>query len=233
MWVQGVPQGWPFTLRGGCGAEARKLPQWFLPLAQGAVKGVYLKGLSLSFFSLVFLFPWCFSCCEIPWSFGVFSAYFPGFLRVRKVRKILGVFEVFLGIFEKTKEKKDRVLPQADFSTGKWIAQCGSTGTWIAQCSGHSPPPQSQSRAEQGSVVATPICKCRRHKAGHLQVRVAVGRRSTCVLKEAPLNKGPLGFPQLAVAGIFFSKNEMRKLDMFHVVSNVSLVAETGCGRRA
>ena len=25
-------------------------------------------------------------------------------------RKILGVFEVFLGIFEKTKEKKDRVL---------------------------------------------------------------------------------------------------------------------------
>ena len=27
-------------------------------------------------------------------------------------------------------------------------------------------------------------------------MRVAVGRRSTCVLKEAPLNKGPLGFPQ-------------------------------------
>ena len=25
------------------------------------------------------------------------------------MRKILGVFEVFLGIFEKTKEKKDRV----------------------------------------------------------------------------------------------------------------------------
>ena len=40
---------------------------------------------------------------------GCVSAYFPGFLRVRKVRKILGVFEVFLGIFEKTKEKKDRV----------------------------------------------------------------------------------------------------------------------------
>ena len=55
---------------------------------------------------------------------------------------------------------------------------------------------ESQSRAEQGSVVANPICKCRRHKAGHLQVRVAVGRRSACVLKEAPLNKGPLGFPQ-------------------------------------
>ena len=39
----------------------------------------------------------------------MFSAYFPGFLRVRKARKILGVFEVFLGIFKKTKEKKDRV----------------------------------------------------------------------------------------------------------------------------
>ena len=55
---------------------------------------------------------------------------------------------------------------------------------------------ESQFRAEQGSVVANPICKCRRHKAGHLQVRVAVGRRSTCALKEAPLNKGLLGFPQ-------------------------------------
>ena len=39
---------------------------------------------------------------------GVFCL-FPGFLRVREVTKILGVFEVFLGIFEKTKEKKDRV----------------------------------------------------------------------------------------------------------------------------
>ena len=28
-------------------------------------------------------------------------------------RKILGVFEVFLGIFEKTKEKKDRVHNKA------------------------------------------------------------------------------------------------------------------------
>ena len=64
---------------------------------------------SLSFFSLVFLFPWRFSCWEFPWSFWVFSAYFPGFLRVDQVRKILGVFEVFLGLFAKTKEKKDRV----------------------------------------------------------------------------------------------------------------------------
>ena len=64
----------------------------------------------LSFFSLMFLFPWCFSCRGFPWSFGVFSAYFPRFLGVRQVRKILDVFEVFLGIFEKTKEKKDRAV---------------------------------------------------------------------------------------------------------------------------
>ena len=50
--------------------------------------------LTLSFFSLVFVFPWCFSCCGNPWSFEVFSAYFPGFLRVRKVRKSL-VFSRF------------------------------------------------------------------------------------------------------------------------------------------
>ena len=64
---------------------------------------------TLSFLSLVFLFPWSFSRCEIPWSFGVFSAYFPGFLRVRQAREILGLFEVFLGVFEKTKERKDSV----------------------------------------------------------------------------------------------------------------------------
>ena len=34
---------------------------------------------SLCFFSLVFLFPWCFSCCEIPWSFWVFLLIFQGF----------------------------------------------------------------------------------------------------------------------------------------------------------
>ena len=55
---------------------------------------------------------------------------------------------------------------------------------------------ECQSRANQGSVVANPICKCRCHKAGHLQVRMAVGRRSTCVLKEAPSKiKALQGFP--------------------------------------
>ena len=57
------------------------------------------------FFALVFSFPWCFSCCEIPRSFRVCSAYFPGFLRVRKVRKILGVFDISL-IFAKRPKKR-------------------------------------------------------------------------------------------------------------------------------
>ena len=59
-------------------------------------------------------FPWCF--CFL----GLFLAakflgllecsllLFQGFLRVRQAREILGVFEVFLGILQKTKEKKDR-----------------------------------------------------------------------------------------------------------------------------
>ena len=74
----------------------------------GPVKGVVLSKRSLSFFSLVFLFPWCFCSWEFPWSFWVFSACFTGFLRIRTVRKILGIFEFFLGVFEKNKEKKDR-----------------------------------------------------------------------------------------------------------------------------
>ena len=61
----------------------------------------------LSFFSLMFLVPWCFSRIRLV-VFWVFSAYFPRFLGVRQVRKILGVFEVCLGFFEMTKEKKDR-----------------------------------------------------------------------------------------------------------------------------
>ena len=70
------------------------------PLRKGPYPVLFFLGVCVS---LVF------SCCGNPWSFWVFSAYFPGFLRVRQLRKILGVFEVFLGIFEKTKEKKERV----------------------------------------------------------------------------------------------------------------------------
>ena len=55
--------------------------------------------------------PWCFCFLGVFLavkflSFGVFSTYFPGFFRVRKVREILGAFEVFLGIFQK-RPKKD------------------------------------------------------------------------------------------------------------------------------
>ena len=32
---------------------------------------------AMSFFSLVFLFPWCFSCFGFVWSFWMFSGYFP------------------------------------------------------------------------------------------------------------------------------------------------------------
>ena len=46
---------------------------------------------------------------EISFVFWGVFCLFSRFLRVRKVRKFLGVFEVFVGIFEKTKEKKDRV----------------------------------------------------------------------------------------------------------------------------
>ena len=69
---------------------------------------------TLSFFSLVFLFPWCFSCSELPWSFGVFSANFPGFLRVREVREIIGVLS-FPWYFRKDQGKEgqgsDIVIP--------------------------------------------------------------------------------------------------------------------------
>ena len=37
------------------------------------------------------------------------SAYLPGFLGFTE--KILGVFEIFLGIFEKNKDKNDREAP--------------------------------------------------------------------------------------------------------------------------
>ena len=45
---------------------------------------------------------------EILGLFGRFLLFVSGFLRVRKVSRILGVFEGFLGIFEETKTKKDR-----------------------------------------------------------------------------------------------------------------------------
>ena len=52
--------------------------------------------------------------------FECFRHIFQCFLRVRKVRRILGVFEVFLGIFKKTKEKKDTV--RVKIITGSLVA---------------------------------------------------------------------------------------------------------------
>ena len=65
--------------------------------------------------SLVFLSGFCFS----------------GFLRVREVRIILGVFEVFLGIFEKTKEKKEGNQLKEDVSAGR---PCGHPAKKICKC---------------------------------------------------------------------------------------------------
>ena len=94
---------------------------------------------------------------------------------------------------------------------------------------------ESQSRANQGSVVANPICKCRRHKAGHLQVRVAVGKRSTvCVLKEAPLNKGPLGLPHMLRAALKGTELRYRESPKRQTFADSPLLLETQAfgGRR-
>ena len=45
---------------------------------------------------------------------------------------------------------------------------------------------ESQLGANQGSAPATPLCKCRCQQVGHLQVRVAEGRRSTCLFERSP-----------------------------------------------
>ena len=52
------------------------------------------------------LFPWCFSCCSLVFLsvFCLFPKVFEGW----QGEKNPWLFEVFLGIFEKTKEKKDR-----------------------------------------------------------------------------------------------------------------------------
>ena len=64
----------------------------------------------------VFLFPCCFSfsCWELPSSFTVFSAYFPGFFRVREEAPWC-FLKILFGSFEKTKEKRTRKKPLALF----------------------------------------------------------------------------------------------------------------------
>ena len=107
---------------------------------------------------------------------------------------------------------------------------------------------KSQFRANQGWVVANPICKCRCHKAGHLQVRVALGRRSTCLLKEAPLDKGPLGLPhKKATESVWKTRNMLETVArcwahnshsystekyLFHALWDVwRIFPEISCGR--
>ena len=53
----------------------------------------------------MFLFPWCF-LLGISLVLGYLLADCTGFLRVCTVRKIIDIFEVFLGKFENTNEKK-------------------------------------------------------------------------------------------------------------------------------
>ena len=63
---------------------------------------------------LVFRFPWFFFrfSLEFPWFSEGFSHSFPGFSGAWQEQKILGIFGVFLGFRQKTKEKKDRVVAQ-------------------------------------------------------------------------------------------------------------------------
>ena len=64
----------------------------------------------------MFLFPWCFSCCEIPWYFWLLSAYFPGFLREEPL-----VFLRFSLVFSKRPRKKRTGLCSHNFSEKKFV----------------------------------------------------------------------------------------------------------------
>ena len=75
----------PWTNGGGGGEPYHRWTEWgpkpFLGrgfLVYFPLSWVFLPP-SLSLFSFVFLFPWCFSCWRFPRSSGVFSAHFPGF----------------------------------------------------------------------------------------------------------------------------------------------------------
>ena len=69
------------------------------------------SGHSLSFCSLVFLFPWCFSCCKFPWFFWVFSAYFPGFFQGSQGKTNPWCFRGFLGISKRPTKRRTGFFP--------------------------------------------------------------------------------------------------------------------------
>ena len=57
----------------------------------------------------------------------MFSAYFPGFSRVRKVREILGVVEVFLGIkFRKDQGKEGQGFSAKSVQNARFCALLGA-----------------------------------------------------------------------------------------------------------
>ena len=77
---------------------------YFWPTFSGSTKPTFYL-LSLFFFSVVFLFPWCFSCCETPWSFRVLSAYLQGLQGFTRWENSLYVWG-FFDVCQRNKEKK-------------------------------------------------------------------------------------------------------------------------------
>ena len=126
-----------------CGCHGFFGPDPLLPVGSQA------SVTSLSFFSLVFLFPWSFSSWEFPWSFCVFCLFYRVFEGSHGEQNPW-YFEVFLGVFEKTKEKKDRAKaghPKAgrsDFRNQRFEANTGKTG----KC-GKSLSPQKKQNSEE------------------------------------------------------------------------------------
>ena len=90
-------------------------------------------------------------------------------------------------------------MRKADFSTGNGLPSAVLQGNGLpsAVVTRH---PLGLGKSVQSR---TGLGGCKSHvqvqtpQGRSLAVRVAVGRRYTCVLKEAPLNKGPLGFPHI------------------------------------
>ena len=90
-------------------------------------------------------------------------------------------------------------MRKADFSTGKWIAQCGGHREMDCPVRWSLATPsalESQSRANQG------VCTCK----SHLQVQTPQGRSLASAsgsgqaidlcFERSPFKKGPLGLPQ-------------------------------------
>ena len=105
----------------GCfSSSCSSLPQGSCAESQMAA----IKHGSLSFFSLVFCFLGVFLAVEFLGVLCVCSAYFPVFLRVRMVRKILGIFEVFPWYFQKDQGKEGQGLFSNRIFSNVLVAAC-------------------------------------------------------------------------------------------------------------